>query len=47
MLKNNSILETIALGLGDMLDQFVFVGGSVIELYATPMPLLMSAKQMM
>ncbi|MDZ7878579.1 MAG: hypothetical protein U5L45_12950 [Saprospiraceae bacterium] len=35
MLKNQYILETIAHGLGDMLDQFVFVGGSVIELYAS------------
>lgn len=34
MLKNRFILETVADGLGDMLEQFVFVGGTVVELYA-------------
>jgi predicted nucleotidyltransferase len=34
MLKNRLVLETVAHGLGDMLDQFVFVGGTVVELYA-------------
>lgn len=33
---NNGILETVALGLGDMLPQFVFVGGTVVGLYAPP-----------
>lgn len=34
MLNNKFILETVALGFGDILDQFVFVGGTVVELYA-------------
>lgn len=33
---NNGILETVAIGLGDMLPQFVFVGGTVVGLYAPP-----------
>ena len=33
---NKKILETVATGLGDMLPQFVFVGGTVVELYAPP-----------
>jgi hypothetical protein len=36
MSSNIGILESVALGLGDMLPQFVFVGGSVVELYAPP-----------
>jgi hypothetical protein len=36
MSKNTYILETVAIGLGDMLPQFVFVGGTVVELYAPP-----------
>lgn len=35
MPNNTFILETIAKGLGDILDQFVFVGGTVVELYAS------------
>jgi predicted nucleotidyltransferase len=35
MPNNTFILETIAHGLGDMLNQFVFVGGTVVELYAS------------
>ena len=35
MLKNRLALETVACGLGDILDQFVFVGGTVVELYAS------------
>lgn len=35
MLKNRIALEIVAKGLGDMLDQFVFVGGTVVELYAS------------
>jgi hypothetical protein len=35
MSKNRLILETVALGLGDLIDQFVFVGGTVVEFYAT------------
>ena len=35
MLNNIVVLEMVADGLGDMLDQFVFVGGSVVELYAS------------
>ena len=34
MLSNKFVLETVAHGFGDMLDQFVFVGGTVVELYA-------------
>jgi predicted nucleotidyltransferase len=34
MLKNRVILEAVAQGFGDMLEQFVFVGGTVVELYA-------------
>jgi predicted nucleotidyltransferase len=36
MSSNKGILETVAIGLGDMLPQFVFVGGTVVELYAPP-----------
>jgi hypothetical protein len=36
MSSNIGILESVALGLSDMLPQFVFVGGSVVELYAPP-----------
>jgi predicted nucleotidyltransferase len=36
MSSNIGILESVAIGLGDMLPQFVFVGGSVVELYAPP-----------
>jgi hypothetical protein len=35
MPNNTFILETVAHGLGDMLNQFVFVGGTVVELYAS------------
>ena len=35
MLKNRIALEIVANGLGDMLNQFVFVGGTVLELYAS------------
>lgn len=35
MPNNTFILETIAQGFGDMLNQFVFVGGTVVELYAS------------
>lgn len=35
MPNNKHILETIAHGFGDMLDQFVFVGRTVVELYAS------------
>ena len=35
MPRNRFILEAVAHGLGDMLDQFVFVGGTVVELYAS------------
>jgi hypothetical protein len=35
MPNNTVILETIAHGFGDMLEQFVFVGGTVVELYAS------------
>lgn len=35
MLRNRVALEIIAQGLGDMLEQFVFVGGTVVELYAS------------
>jgi predicted nucleotidyltransferase len=35
MIKNRLILETVAHGLGDLLDQFVFVGGTVVGLYAS------------
>ncbi len=35
MLKNRIALEIVANGLGDMIDQFVFVGGTVVELYAS------------
>jgi predicted nucleotidyltransferase len=35
MSKNRLILETVSLGLGDLIDQFVFVGGTVVELYAS------------
>lgn len=35
MPKNAFVLEAVAHGLSDMLDQFVFVGGSVVELYAS------------
>jgi hypothetical protein len=35
MPKNVLILEAVAHGLSDMLDQFVFVGGTVVELYAS------------
>jgi hypothetical protein len=35
MPNNTFILETIAHGLGDMLNQFIFVGGTVVELYAS------------
>jgi Nucleotidyl transferase AbiEii toxin, Type IV TA system len=34
MNSNRHTLETVAIGLGDMLPQFVFVGGTVVELYA-------------
>jgi hypothetical protein len=35
MPNNTFILETIAKGLGEILNQFVFVGGTVVELYAS------------
>lgn len=35
MFKNKTILSIVAEGLGDMIDQFVFVGGTVVELYAS------------
>ena len=35
MPRNRIILETVAHGLGEILDQFVFVGGTVVELYAS------------
>ena len=35
MFKNKIILSIVAEGLGDMIDQFVFVGGTVVELYAS------------
>jgi hypothetical protein len=35
MSKNRLILETVSLGLGDLTDQFVFVGGTVVELYVS------------
>jgi predicted nucleotidyltransferase len=34
MSRNKILLETVATGLGNLLPQFVFVGGSVLELYA-------------
>jgi hypothetical protein len=35
MNNNQRILETVAIGLSDILQQFVFVGGTVVELYAS------------
>jgi predicted nucleotidyltransferase len=35
MPNNKLVLERIAHGLGDMLNQFVFVGGTVVELYGS------------
>lgn len=35
MPRNRAILEAVAHGLGDILDQFVFVGGTVVELYSS------------
>jgi hypothetical protein len=34
MSSNKVLLEAVAIGLGEMLQQFVFVGGTVVELYA-------------
>ncbi len=35
---NRKILETVALGLGELLNHFIFVGGTVVELYASVVP---------
>jgi hypothetical protein len=38
MSLNKKILETVAIGLGDLLTNFIFVGGTVVELYASAAP---------
>jgi predicted nucleotidyltransferase len=35
MVNNKHLLERVAIGLNDLLPQFVFVGGTVVELYAS------------